>query len=352
MNVHSSVKCPNHDSLLQFLDLSQPSAHLLNHMSKAPAIQISEHFRRLFPINDRYLIGVSGGRDSITLLHLLLSSGYRNLVVCHLDHELRGRASRADARFVQSLAGKFSLDVEIGSTHVRDLAARSKLSIETAARAARFAFFIRVARRRRRYTIFLGHHADDLVETALLNLFRGASPGGLASMRTISTHQIGKTELTIVRPLLGIWRREIDAYVKQHDLKFREDATNAKLDSMRNRVRHRILPEIEKRLGRDVRKAIWRATQIWMEEEALLESLADKNSASTRELSVLDLRKGSIALQRRIIRRWLINQRVSNSGFELVEKIRALLDPECKGAKVNLPQARHVRRRAKKIFIE
>ncbi|MEY2492004.1 MAG: tRNA(Ile)-lysidine synthase [Verrucomicrobiota bacterium] len=321
-------------------------------MAKSRVAQLSDQLCQRFPPGRQYLAGVSGGRDSVILLHLLHASGYRNLVVCHLDHQLRGRASQADARFVQAMATKLGFDHEIGSIDVRALAARSKLSIETAARAARFAFFVDVARRRRCRTIFLGHHADDLVETALLNLFRGASPGGLASMRTVSSHQIGKTELTIVRPLLGVWRREIDAYVKQHNLKFREDATNAKLDSMRNRVRHRILPEIEKQLGRDVRKAIWRATQIWMEEEALLESLADKNSASTRELNVLDLRKRSVALQRRIIRRWLINQRVSNSGFELVEKIRALLDPQYKAAKVNLPQARYVRRRAKKIFME
>jgi tRNA(Ile)-lysidine synthase len=321
-------------------------------MAKSRVAQLSDQLRQRFPPGLQYLVGVSGGRDSVALLHLLSTSGYRNLVVCHLDHQLRPRAAQADARFVQAATAKFGVKCDIGSTDVRALAARSKLSIETAARAARFAFFVDVARRRRCRTIFLGHHADDLVETALLNLFRGASPGGLASLRTIATHQIGKTELTIVRPLLGIWRREIDAYVNQHDLKFREDATNAKLESMRNRVRHRILPEIEQQLGRDVRKAIWRATQIWMEEEAVLESLADGESASKHELDVLDLRKRSIALQRRIIRRWLIEQRVSGIGFEVVEEIRALLDPGCKAAKVNLPRGRHVRRRAKKIFIE
>jgi tRNA(Ile)-lysidine synthase len=321
-------------------------------MAKSRVAQLSDQLCQRFAPGLQYLAGVSGGRDSVALLHLLHAYGYRKLVVCHLDHQLRGRASQADARFVQAMAVNLGFDHEVGSTDVRALAAQSKLSIETAARAARFAFFVDVARRRRCRTIFLGHHADDLVETALLNLFRGASPGGLASIRTISSHQIGRTELTIVRPLLGVWRREIDAYVKRHDLKFREDATNAKLDSMRNRVRHRILPEIEKQLGRDVRKAIWRATQIWMEEEALLESLADEESPSKHELDVLDLRKRSIALQRRIVRRWLIGHRVSGIGFEVVEEIRALLDPECEAAKVNLPRGRHVRRRAKKIFIE
>ena len=304
-----------------------------------------------FPPNRPHLIGVSGGRDSIVLLHWLTSLGYRKLIVCHLDHELRGRASQADARFVASMAAKLELDCEIGRTDVRALAAQSKLSIETAARAARFAFFVRVARQKRCRTIFLGHHADDLVETALLNLFRGASPGGVAAMRGVSLHRIGKTELTIVRPLLGIWRREIDLYIRQNDLTFREDATNTELGSTRNRIRHRVLPHIEKQLGRDVRKAIWRVTQIWIGEEDLLESLvSDRISAS--ELDVVSMRKMPVALQRRAIVGWLRARGITNIGFETVDSIRGLLDPECKGAKVNLPRGRYARRRAKKIFIE
>src|SRR6267378_4899631 len=196
-----------------------------------------------FPPSRHYLIGVSGGRDSVALLHWLTTLGYRKLTVCHLDHELRGRASKTDARFVTSIAQKWGLNCEIGRTNVRALAAQSKLSIETAARAARFAFFVRVARQKRCRTIFLGHHADDLVETALLNLFRGASPGGIAAMRGVSIHRIGKTKLTILRPLLGVWRSEINSYISERHLEFREDATNAALHSSRNKIRHRILPD-------------------------------------------------------------------------------------------------------------
>ncbi|PYI88706.1 MAG: tRNA lysidine(34) synthetase TilS [Verrucomicrobia bacterium] len=316
-------------------------------MFRSPVTRILKNF----PPNRPHLIGVSGGRDSIVLLHWLTSLGYRKLIVCHLDHELRGRASQADARFVASMAAKLELDCEIGRTDVRALAAQSKLSIETAARGARFAFFVRVARQKRCRTIFLGHHADDLVETALLNLFRGASPGGVAAMRGVSLHRIGKTELTIVRPLLGIWRREIDLYIRQNDLTFREDATNTELGSTRNRIRHRVLPHIEKQLGRDVRKAIWRVTQIWIGEEDLLESLvSDRISAS--ELDVVSMRKMPVALQRRAIVDWLRARGITNIGFETVDSIRNLLDPECKGAKVNLPRGRYARRRAKKIFIE
>jgi tRNA(Ile)-lysidine synthase len=307
---------------------------------------------RDFPVTDPYLIGVSGGRDSIALLNLLIELGYQKLVVCHLNHRLRGAASRADARFVEKTARSLGLDCEIGTTAVGALAKRSKLSIETAARFARLAFFVEVARRLHRSRIFLAHHADDLVETALLNLFRGAGPAGMASMRRISVRRIGKTQLTILRPLLGIWRSEIDGYVREQGLEFREDATNRLLRPSRNRIRHRILPDIEKQFGRDVRKTIWRAAQIWSEEEALLDSLVPRETIFSAKLPAATLRTLPVALQRRTILRWLRAQKISDISFDVVENIRALVEPGAKTARLNLPRDRHVRRRAGKIFIE
>jgi tRNA(Ile)-lysidine synthase len=312
----------------------------------------SERFIRDFPPSRRYLIGVSGGRDSIALLHLLVDLGYNKLVVCHLNHQLRARESRKDARFVEKIAQDLQLDCEIGSTDVGALAKRSKLSIETAARFARLAFFVEVARRRRCPRIFLAHHADDLVETALLNLFRGASPGGMAAMRKISVHRIGKTQLTILRPLLGVWRGKIDAYINYRHLEFREDATNAVLHSSRNKIRHRILPDIEKQFGRDVRQTIWRAAQIWSEEEAVLDSLVSTEMISSANLAVVALRKMPVGLQRRTILRWLRAGKVADVSFDVVENVRSLIKPGAKIAKINLPRDQHVRRRAGKIFVE
>jgi tRNA(Ile)-lysidine synthase len=312
----------------------------------------SERFVRDSPPNRRYLIGVSGGRDSIALLSLLVDFGYKKLIVCHLNHQLRGAASRGDARFVERIARNLLLDCEIGSTDVGALAKRSKLSIETAARFARLAFFVEVARRRRCPRIFLAHHADDLVETALLNLFRGAGPGGVAAMRKFSIHRIGKTKLTILRPLLGVWRSEIDSYVSQNDLEFREDATNAALHSSRNKVRHRILPGIEKQFGRDVRKTIWRAAQIWSEEEAVLDSLISTETISAADVAVAPLRKMPVALQRRTILRWLRARNVADVSFDTVENVRSLIEPGAKAAKINLPRNQHARRRGGKIFVE
>jgi tRNA(Ile)-lysidine synthase len=307
---------------------------------------------RNFSPRSRYLIGVSGGRDSVALLHQLVDLGYRRVVVCHLDHQLRGRSSGADARFVEHLAAKLHCEFEIERTDVAALARKSKQSVETAGRMARYEFFARVARRRRCHTLFLGHHADDLVETFLMNLFRGAGPAGFSGMREISSFRVSGTELQIVRPLLGVWREEIDRFGKARRLKFRDDITNESLGPVRNRVRRRLIPYIEKQLGRKVRSTIWRAAMIAADEAEWLEGLVDEKQSEAGQLDSDKLRAQPRALQRRIIHKWLQSHGVGNLDFELIERVRALLDPEATTAKTNLPRDRHVRRRARRIFIE
>ena len=315
-------------------------------------IQINTASLRPLSPGARYLIGVSGGRDSVALLNWLVECGYNKLIVCHLNHRLRGRSSRADAIFVQKLAAKYDVDLALGAIDVRALAVRTKQSIETAARDARYKFFAQVAKRRRCRTIFLGHHADDLVETFLLNLFRGAGPGGLSAMRGVSIRKIDNVKLQIVRPLLGVSREQIDDYVRKHRLKFREDASNKNLAPLRNRIRHRIIPEIEKQLGRNVRGTIWRAATIAAEEEKFFEALLPDKLSKLTALAVKPLRAMPIAVQRRMLHKWLRARDVPDLSFDLVERVRALLDLANRVAKTNLPQDRHVRRRAGQIFIE
>ena len=304
-----------------------------------------------FPPTRRYLIGVSGGRDSVALLHSLTDLGYSGLVVCHLDHQLRGRASEADAKFVGNLATKLKLECEVDRINVAALARRTKQSIETAGRTARYEFFARVARRRRCRTVFLGHQADDLVETFLLNLFRGAGPTGLGGMRQVATRTVDGVQLTIVRPLLAVSRDEIDAYLRAHRLRYRDDKTNESLEPLRNRLRLRIIPYIEKQLGRKVRSALWRAASISADEAEWAETLV-ASPARKSELSLKELRAQPRALQRRTIHLWLRAQGVANLDFETIERVRQLLEPGAGPAKTNLPQDRHARRRAGKLFIE
>src|SRR5438876_11090810 len=313
-------------------------------------IQTKTNLFRSFSPDARYLIGVSGGRDSVALLRWLTNIGYKKLIVCHFEHQLRGRSSQADARFVKKLAAKYRADFQIGSANVRALAKKKRMSIETAAREARYSFFAKIARRRHCRTIFLAHHADDLVETFLLNLLRGAGITGLAAMREVSTRRIDKFDLIVVRPFLGVWRKEIDIYLREQRLKLREDASNKNLNPLRNRIRHRIIPYLEKMLGRNIRQNIWRTAIIAADEEKWIEG--DLPDSKHADFSVAKLRALPIALQRRALLKWLRAQNVADVGFDAIERVRSLADRDTRFAKVNLPENRHARRRGGKIFLE
>ena len=341
-------------------------------------LNISSRLSRDFSPRARYLIGVSGGRDSVALLHWLTNLGYKKLIVCHLNHQLRGQSSDVDARFVQKLVARYNenfvgqalrlpgpekgkrsarptiqtprLGLELGAANVRALAKEKKMSIETAAREARYSFFAKAAKRHRCRTIFLAHHADDLVETFLLNLIRGAGLTGLAAMRDVSNRSVDGVELTIRRPLLSVWRSDIDKYTSNCHLRFREDATNKNLGPTRNRIRHRIIPYLEKILGRNIRQNIWRTAMIVAAEEKWLDS--EVPDSTNAHLSVPKLRTLPVAVQRRAILKWLRAQNIPEVGFEVIESVRSLADRQASIAKVNLPRDRHARRRAGKIFIE
>ena len=169
-------------------------------------------------------------------------------------------------------------------------------------------------------------------------------------MREVSTRRIGDVDLTIVRPFLGVWRKEIDIYMREHRIKFREDASNKNLNPLRNRIRHRIIPYLEKIIGRNIRPAIWRAAAIAGEEEDWIEKqLPDSTDV---QFSVARLRALPVALQRRAILKWLRAQKISEISFDVIERVRSLADHDAASAKVNLSRDRHARRRAGGIFIE
>ncbi len=310
---------------------------------------LDEALRAISP-RRRWLVGVSGGRDSVALLHLLVERGYRKLTVVHLDHGLRGRAARADAQFVARLATKLKLECVIERADVAALAKARGISVETAARDARREFFRGAAKRARAAGIILAHHADDQVETFLFNLLRGAGPAGLAAMRPASA--LGS--LKVFRPLLGVWRREIDAWLKEHRIRWREDATNESDAHTRNRVRRQILPLMAKSLGREVKPALWRAAELLGAEEDWIESLMRPAISSLEaELEVRSLRDEPVAKQRRMLKAWLELGGV-RADFAEIELVRSLLNPDRQGrpAKVNLSGGRHARRRNGRLWIE
>jgi len=195
----------------------------------------------------RWLVGVSGGADSVALLHLLTRAGFRNLVVCHLDHRLRGRASAGDARFVKALANTLGHACEIHTVDVAKLAAGE--SIETTARRARHAFFADCARTWKSRRLILAHHADDQAETVLWNLLRGSH--SIRGMDAVKPMKIGRTALEIHRPLLENRRADLMAWLRCNGIKWREDVTNGEPFAIRNRLRNEAIPLLDAISGRD-----------------------------------------------------------------------------------------------------
>lgn len=309
----------------------------------------------LFPPRRRYLVGLSGGRDSVVLLDILHRLKYRNLVLCHLNHRLRGRASAADARLVARLGTDYGYPVESATRDVRALAQARKMSVETAARAARLEFFAETGAKWRCRRVFLGHHADDQIETIVMNFFRGSGGAGLKGMRSVSSQTIGRRRVELLRPFLEITRDEITTYAAARGLAFRDDASNESAEYLRNRVRHTLLPVVDAVFGRDTRAALFRAARVAEAEDAWLGALTEKLATEAADGEALSTRKllaAPIAAQRRLLLRWLRARGVPDAGFDLVENLRALLHADAPSAKLNLPGGRHARRRAGLLFVD
>lgn len=300
----------------------------------------------------RYLVGVSGGLDSVVLLHILHQLRYRRLIVVHLNHALRGRASGADAAFVKRLAKRLDLDIESRREDVDQRARRDRQSLETAAREARYQFFAEVARRRRCHHLFLAHHADDQVETVIMRLFRGTGSKGLGGMHPVSQRRLQGTALTIVRPLLEIPRETLESYAEAHqEIRFREDASNEDRHFLRNRIRHDLIPHLNACFGRDVRAAMLRLAKQCRAEDDCLDALVPPE-AHGPTLPVKLMRTLPLALQRRTLHRWLQSHGVADIDHSRIEEALKLIEPEASVAKINLPRNRHLRRRQGTLFIQ
>lgn len=302
------------------------------------------------------LLALSGGRDSVALLHALLEAGFTKLVLCHLNHGLRGRESGSDALFVRRLAQRLSLPCEIEKADVAALAAERRLSLETAAREERHAFLLRMAEKHDAWVVFMAHHAEDQAETVLANLCRGCGSGGLGGMRRVQRLATG---LHLVRPLLQVRRHEIDAWLKARRLKFREDSSNTSPKHRRNRLRHEALPLLGDIFMRDVVPLITRHSELSGRDDEYLSATAlailsspsvlneDKSLPLTQKLTALHP-----ALLSRVIACWL-REVLGLSGIDhdLIEAALGMLSAHG-ASKVNLPHNRHLRRKAKRLWVE
>jgi tRNA(Ile)-lysidine synthetase-like protein len=301
------------------------------------ALPLSSCEAALAGLPERLLIAVSGGVDSVALLDALVATG-RRPVVLHFNHRWRPE-SKEEAAFVRQLARHSGLKAVVGT-----MPAQAAPKREAAARAARYAFFAKTARRLGIPDLVLAHHADDQVETFLLQLLRGA--GAAARGMDAETSRDG---LVLHRPWLALWKKEITAYARRRRLAWREDASNQDTRHRRNQIRRRVLPYLRKTVTPHAAENLWRAAEILRAESEWLDSLCHE-MATLPELPVATLRASPPAQQRRTILRWLQARGLHDISFADVEAVRGLLlerDP----ARINLSHGRFARRRAGRIFI-
>ena len=299
---------------------------------------------------EQLLVAFSGGRDSVALVDALLESGFHELTLVHLDHALRPE-SDSEAQWVKSFADQRKLPSVSKRLAVKELALTRGKGLEETARSARYSFFANVAKERGHSKIVLAHHADDQIETLVFRLLRGSGIDGLSAMATASEYHTDGTPLTLLRPMLGIWRSEIDAMIKERRLQFLEDPSNAKHEFTRNRIRHLLLPEMERVMQRPVRQVLWRTAEVLRGEAEFMAEAEASLGELSETLDASQLKGLPIALRRRRIARWLAMRGVPDISFELVEAVSELAT-RLKPSKVNLPKGAHARRKSGRIFIE
>lgn len=313
---------------------------------------LAGELERDYPIDETYLVAVSGGKDSMALLHFLREAGYRNLIVCHLNHQLRGEDSELDAELVKVTTAACGFPFHTQSVNVEAAAKDRKESLETVARDLRYRFFGVIARETGVHRIFLAHHADDQVETILMNFFRGAGPSGLTGMKEESAREVEGLNLELLRPFLSVFRSEIDRYVEENAIPYREDLSNQSDFALRNRVRNQLIPEITRVFEKDVRLSVLRSAALLGKQEETIGTARPEIEFQKKKLSIELLRSLPEDWRSDLLLRWLRFNRVPDCGFEEIRKVTAIALSDTNPAKTNLPNGIHARRKEGVLFLD
>ncbi|RLC00467.1 MAG: tRNA lysidine(34) synthetase TilS [Deltaproteobacteria bacterium] len=277
-------------------------------MKQHPLIQSVEKTLLEFSMlksGDKVLVAVSGGPDSVALLHVLLTLQTKfdiRIGVAHLNHGLRPSAATRDAAFVSSLCNKTDLPSHVATVDIRGLHQQQGGSLEALGRKARYNFFSRISRKFGYNKIAMGHQADDNAELVLMNLFRGSGPLGLSGIPPVRNNRY-------IRPLIEQTRESIMNYLQDNQVAFVLDATNNDLRFLRNRIRHELVPELIHRYNPNLvdtlnrTAAIFRAEEDWLNHYSgrIFNTLADGDATSIR-MPVSKLLENHGAIQRRTIR--------------------------------------------------
>ncbi|PIV22107.1 MAG: tRNA lysidine(34) synthetase TilS [Deltaproteobacteria bacterium CG03_land_8_20_14_0_80_45_14] len=269
---------------------------------------------------DRLIVGVSAGVDSMVLLHLL--NTYReafdlSLIVAHVNHGLRPEESEKEAELVQKESERLGLPFEYGRFNVKEFQKLGGLSPQDAARRIRFHFFHDLLKKHYAQKIALGHNADDQVETVLLRLIRGS---GLQGLKGILPIREGK----VIRPLLEVWRGEIESFAIEKKISFLLDSSNLKHDYLRNRIRLALIPLMEREYQPNFREIILRTSSILREENDYVERGAEeayqkivREERDTLSFKFSEYQSLHQAIQWRVLKK--IFERIYDWGMDMEE---------------------------------
>lgn len=316
---------------------------------------IDQH--QLLTHGSHVVVGVSGGPDSLTLLHCLraLRSEFKCTVhAAHLNHQLRGADSDADAEFVQAIVREWQLPATLEARDVPAFAQAHRLSIEEAARRARYLFLAQIAQREGASLVAVAHHRDDQVETLLMHFLRGTGLAGLRGMKhktPLRGAGFGLDDafdplgLALVRPLLDVTRAEIDEYARAHDLAPRLDRSNFEPTYFRNRLRYNVIPFLEA-VNPALREAIYRTSLSISDDYDFLDAVveAELEKIARAEQGAIVFARAAWralhpALQRGTLRQAIRRLRgdVRNIGWTHIEEARRIALEKTAGAEATLP---------------
>lgn len=303
------------------------------------------------------LVGVSGGPDSMALLHLLnrLAAVLRiRLGVAHLNHCLRGAAADRDAEVVRREAAALRCPCHMGRAHVLKVKQRLGLSLEEAARRVRYAFFRKTMAEAGYNKLALGHHLDDNAEQMLMALLRGTGPRGLTGIAPVRQNRI-------VRPLIDARRSQIKAFVVKEGIPFVQDATNDDLRLTRNRIRHQLLPLLASAFNPRIEAHLNQLADLMRTEEAWIDTLVsapyDKavlnRRPDTLTLAADSLRQAHPALARRLVRKALqdLSGSLRRITFSHIQAVMHLLTDGSAEKEIHLPGGIHVRRSDNRLIL-
>ncbi len=244
---------------------------------------------QLFKYGDTLFLAVSGGPDSLALLHFFASiktSWDLSLTTLTVDHQLRGQQSLDDVRFVKEESEKLGIPCLIGQVNVNEYKRDHHVGTQVAAREMRYQFFQESMKNVPNGKLVFGHHQDDLSESMLMQFIKGVRPNGIPVKRELGSQWL-------IRPFLCLRKDDIYQYVEKHQLKPRLDPSNEEDDYTRNRVRHHVMPSLEKE-NPGLSKSLFHLQKQLNEEDAFLQTLADQHY---REMVKLDPEKVTFSIQ-------------------------------------------------------